>query len=426
MLTLLGIGALLGVFILLGIPIYVALGGSALILFFVSGDTVGGLAQIILDHLNSSSLIAIPYFVLATTFLECSRAGRVLVELADVWTGWLKGGLGLACVFAALGFSAISGSSTATVIALGAILIPAMTERAYPREFALGVVGASGTLGILIPPSIALIVYGYVTGSSVPRLFLAGVLPGLIQVALFSVLVIYYGRRHNLTSHGRPDRRAILRLHIEALPALAIPVLILGGIYGGIVTVAEAASLAAIISMCAGLFVYRDIKWHSLMELLTKSITNTARIMFIVAMSFAFSHWIIASQVSETLLQAVVSSNISTWKFLLIMNIAMLFLGIFLEVISVILITLPIVLPIMLALGINPVHYAVIVIVNMQIATITPPVGLTLFALSTTSKASMAEIVRGIWPFALILLLSLLLVTVFPTLSLLLPNYVLS
>lgn len=426
MLTLLTVGSLLAILIFLGIPIYVALGGSALILFLLSGDTVGGLAQVVLDHLNSSSLIAIPYFVLATTFLEHSRAGRVLVELADVWIGWVKGGLGLACVFAALGFSAISGSSTATVIALGAILIPAMTERAYPREFALGVVGASGTLGILIPPSIALIVYGYVTGSSVPRLFLAGVLPGLIQVALFSLWVIYFGRRNNLTSHLSPKRDAIARLHIDALPALAIPVLILGGIYSGIVTVTEAAALAAMISMCVALFIYRDVEWRSLLGLLTTSVTNTARIMFIVAMSFAFSHWIIASQVSETLLEAVVNSNIETWKFLLIMNLVMLFLGIFLEVISVILITLPIVLPIMLALGINPIHYAVIVIVNMQIATITPPVGLTLFALSSTTNASMAEIVRGIWPFVLILLLSLLLVTVFPSLSLLLPHYVLS
>ena len=171
MMTLLAVVTLLIVLILVGIPIYVALGGTALMLFLVSGVSIGGLAQVVLDHLDSSSLIAIPYFVMATTFLEHGRAGRVLVELADIWLGWVKGGLGLACVFAALGFSAISGSSTATVLALGVILIPAMTERSYPREFALGVVGASGTLGILIPPSIALIVYGYVTESSVPRLF---------------------------------------------------------------------------------------------------------------------------------------------------------------------------------------------------------------------------------------------------------------
>ena len=327
MMTLLAVVTLLIVLVLVGIPIYVALGGTALMLFLVSGVSIGGLAQVVLDHLDSSSLIAIPYFVMATTFLEHGRAGRVLVELADIWLGWVKGGLGLACVFAALGFSAISGSSTATVLALGVILIPAMTERSYPREFALGVVGASGTLGILIPPSIALIVYGYVTESSVPRLFLAGVLPGLIQVALFSLWVIYFGRRHNLASHVRLDRKAIVRLHIEALPALAIPVLILGGIYSGIVTVTEAAALGAMLSMCVGLFIYRDIEWTSLLRLLTESVTNTARIMFIVAMSFAFSHWIIASQVSQSLLESVMGSDISVWKFLLMMNIVMLFLG---------------------------------------------------------------------------------------------------
>ena len=183
----------------------------------------------------------------------------------------------------------------------------------------------------------------------------------------------YFGRRHNLASHVRLDRKAIVRLHIEALPALAIPVLILGGIYSGIVTVTEAAALGAMLSMCVGLFIYRDIAWTSLLRLLTESVTNTARIMFIVAMSFAFSHWIIASQVSQSLLESVMGSDISVWKFLLMMNIVMLFLGIFLEVISVILITLPLVLPVILALGIDPIHYAIIVIVNMQIATITPP-----------------------------------------------------
>lgn len=426
MMTLLAVVTLLILLVLVGIPIYVALGGTALMLFWMSGSSAGGLVQVVLDHLDSSSLIAIPYFVMATTFLEHGRAGRVLVELADVWLGWMKGGLGLACVFAALVFSAISGSSTATVIALGVILIPAMTERNYPRDFALGVVGASGTLGILIPPSIALIVYGYVTDSSVPRLFMAGVLPGLMQAALFSLWVIYYGRRHNLASYARLDRKTIVRLHIEALPALAIPVLILGGIYSGIVTVTEAAALGAMSSMCVGLFIYRDIKWTSLLRLLTESVTTTARVMFIVAMSFAFSHWVIASQVSQSLLEAVTSSNISAWKFLLMMNVIMLFLGIFLEVISVILITLPLILPLMLALGIDPIHYAIIVIVNMQIATITPPVGLTLFALSSTTGASMAEILRGIWPFLMILLLSLILVTALPQLSLLLPHKLLS
>lgn len=424
--TLVYAGALLFLTILAGLPIYAALGSTAIVLFLLSGDSIGGVVQVVLDHLDSSSLIAIPYFVLATTFLEHGRAGRVLVELADVWTGWLKGGLGLACVFAALGFSAISGSSTATVIALGTILIPAMIQRGYPKDFAMGVVGASGTLGILIPPSIALIVYGYVTESSIPRLFLAGVVPGLLQVALFSLWVIFFGYRNNLTRDKRPEAGAIFRLHIEALPALAIPVLILGGIYSGIVTVTEAAALAAVVSMCVGLFVYRDIKFDALLGLLTKSITNTARIMLIVAMSFAFSHWIISSQVSQTILAAVVEGDVPAWKFLVLMNLIMLFLGIFLEVISVILITLPVILPILLTLGIDPIHYAIIVIVNMQIATITPPVGLTLFALSTTTSASMLEIVRGIWPFLLILLLSLVLVTVWPGLSLLLPRLALS
>ena len=420
--TLLVVGLILGAFILLGMPIYVALGGTALLLFLFSGESIGGFAQVIIDHLNSSSLVAIPFFVLATSFLEHGRAGRILVQLADIWLGWMRGGLGLACIFAGLAFSAISGSSTATALALGAILIPAMTDRKYPQDFAHGVVGASGTLGILIPPSIALIVYGYVTGSSVPRLFLAGVLPGLMQVALFALWVFFYGRRHNLSATRRHSWSEIAALHLQALPAISLPVIILGGIYGGIITVTEAAALAALVAMMISLLVYRDIPWSAIPKLITDSVTNTARIMFIVAMSFAFSHWIVASQLSQSLIEAVVSSDISIWQFLLTMNLVMLFLGMFLEVISVILITLPVILPVMMTLGINPVHYGIIVIVNMQIATITPPVGLTLFALSTTTNAPMAVIIRGIWPFILILLLSLVIVTIFPTLSLLLPD----
>src|SRR5271166_145571 len=236
-----------------GMPIFLVLGACAAILYFVSGQPIIGLAQNMIDQLNSTTLMALPLFVMAAAFMRRGGVAQALVDVTSAWLGGIKGSLGLVAVVSCALFAAISGSSVATALAMGTILLPAMIERGYPRSFALGVLGASGTIGVVIPPSLALILYGIVTEQSVPRLFLAGIMPGLLQAAAFFVWVLYYARHKNFPSEDAKPFADRLRVTWRAMPAMAVPVVVLIGIYGGIVTVTEAAALAAAAALLVSL-----------------------------------------------------------------------------------------------------------------------------------------------------------------------------
>src|SRR5512135_1535303 len=226
-----------------GMPIFLVLGVCAAILFFVSGHPMVGVAQNMIDQLDSTTLMALPLFVMAAAFMRRGGVAQALVDVAAAWLGGIKGSLGLVAVVSCALFAAISGSSVATALAMGTILLPAMLERGYPRSFALGVLGASGTIGVVIPPSLALILYGIVTEQSVPRLFLAGILPGLLQAALFALWVVFYAKWNKLPRERVYSFGELTRATVKAGPALAIPTIVIAGIYGGIVTVTEAAAL---------------------------------------------------------------------------------------------------------------------------------------------------------------------------------------
>src|SRR5271170_4622739 len=229
-----------------GMPIFLVLGLCAAILYFASGEPLIGVAQVIIDHLNSSTLMSLPLFVMAAAFMRQGGVAQALVNFAIAWLGGLRGSLGLVTIVSCTLFAAICGSSVATALAMGTILVPAMIERGYPRSFALGVVGASGTIGIVVPPSLALILYGIVAEQSVPRLFLAGVLPGLLQAAAFFLWVLYDARRRNFPVDPSLPLATRLRVTLRAVPALLVPLVVLVGIYGGIVTVTEAAALSSV------------------------------------------------------------------------------------------------------------------------------------------------------------------------------------
>jgi len=401
-----------------GVSIYLALGISSALLFAADGESLSGFVQVIVDRLNSQTLMAVPFFVIAATFMRRGGMARTLVELADASVGGLPGGLALVAIFAATLFAAISGSSLATAMAMGTLLIPEMLRQSYDRKFAVGVVGASGTLGILIPPSLALIVFGVVAEQSVPKLFLAGVVPGLLQAALFALLVVFRMRNHPLPP--RTARRAPLR---RALPALGLPAFAMGGIYSGLVTVTEAAALLAALAIAAGL-ASRSIRPGEVVPLLADAMRTCAGLILIVAFAMALGHWITISQIPARLVEASAGLELSAWQFLLLMNLVMLLLGAVLEVLSVILITVPIVLPLLPEFGIDPIHYAIIVVVNMELALLTPPIGLNLFVLSGISKAPLSEVIRGVAPFSIVLGALLLLVTFVPLLTLTLPKWV--
>jgi C4-dicarboxylate transporter DctM subunit len=321
-------------------------------------------------------------------------------------------------------FAAICGSSVATALAMGTVLVPAMVERRYERHFALGVVGASGTLGILIPPSLSMIVYAIIADQSVPRLFMAGVVPGLIQASLFAGWIMYYARRHDYPREARLPRDAFIRANVHALPALSVPVIVLGGIYSGIVTVTEAAALAALVAIVASLFVYRGCGARDVLGIVAESMKSSAVIMLIIASALAFGHWITSSGVAREIVAFATEYGVDDWEFLLFINLVMLVLGMFLEVISIILIAVPLILPLLTALKIDPIHFAVVLTVNMEIALLTPPVGLNLFVLSSISKAPVSEAIRGVWPFIVLMLGFLALITYVPAVSTFLPRLV--
>ena len=408
----------------IGMPIFLVLGALALFLFWHEGDPLIAFSQLFIDHLNSQTLIAIPFFVMAATFMNRGGIAKALVDCAYSWVGGLRGGLALVCVVATTIFAAISGSSVATAMAMGTLLVPAMLEKNYEKHFALGVVGASGTLGILIPPSLAMIVYAIIAEESVPRLFMAGVIPGLLQAGLFAAFIMWYTNRKTYPKGEPVSRDAFIRVNIRAIPALSLPVIILGGIYSGIVTVSEAAGVASFVAIVISLTIYKGCRLREVLPIMAESMKLTAAIIFIILGALAFGHWITDSGMADQLIDFVVENNLSAWQFLLLINVLMLFLGMFLEVIAVILITVPLVLPLLAPLGISPIHFAVVITVNMELALLTPPVGLNLYVLSSISRAPVDQVTKGVWPFILIMLFLLLIITYVPEISLFLPELV--
>jgi C4-dicarboxylate transporter DctM subunit len=407
-----------------GMPIFLVLGTSAAILYYVSGQPMIGVAQNMIDQLNSTTLMALPLFVMAAAFMRRGGVAQALVDLSTAWLGGIKGSLGLVAVVSCALFAAISGSSVATALAMGTILLPAMIERGYPRGFALGVIGASGTIGVVIPPSLALILYGIVTEQSVPRLFLAGILPGLLQAGAFFLWVLYYARRKNFPREPAMTMRARLRVTARALPALAVPFVVLMGIYGGFMTITESAALAAVTALVVSVAVYRGFPWTRTLVVIAEALRSAAVIMLIIATALVFGHWMTGSGIPGRLVEFATHQGFATWEFLLAMNVLLLIIGCFLEVVSTLLLVMPILAPALMPLGVDPVHFGIIFTHNMEVGLVHPPVGLNLYVLSTISDAPVGEVIRGILPFLILLLIVLGIITYVPELTLWLPRLV--
>ena len=407
-----------------GMPIFLVLGACAAVLYIVSGEPLIGVAQVIIDHLNSSTLMSLPLFVMAAAFMRQGGVAKALVDVSAAWLGGIRGSLGLVTVVACTLFAAICGSSVATALAMGTILLPAMIEKGYPRSFALGVIGASGTIGIVIPPSLALILYGIVAEQSVPRLFLAGILPGLLQAAAFFAWVWYDARRRNFPMEPKLPLNQRMAVTVRALPALAVPAMVLVGIYGGIVTVTEAAALAAFIALVVSLVFYKGFHWTETLSVISDALRSAGTIMLIVATALAFGHWMTESGVPAQLVTWTLAHHFATWEFLLAINVLLLLLGCFLEVVAALLLVIPILAPALQPLGVDPVHFSISFSHNMEIALVHPPVGLNLYVLSTISDAPIGEVIRGILPFLILLLIVLGIITYFPPLTMWLPQMI--
>jgi C4-dicarboxylate transporter DctM subunit len=410
--------------LVVGVPIFVALGVVSLTMLALEGRPLFDAALIAIGGLNSSAFVAVLFFVVAAEFMQRGGIARALIEAAEAWVGSMRGGLALVAVLGTTFFAAVSGSSVVTAMTMGALLIPTMIAKGYDRPFTLGTLGASGTLGILIPPSLAMILYGLVANQSVARLFLAGVVPGLLQALLLAAWVVFYARRKGYASGERLGRHEFWQRNLRAAPAMLIPLVIFVGIYGGYTTVAESAALAAVAALAVAVFAYGSIERREILDLVFAGVRSASAITFIVMFAMLFAHWLTGSGVPQAVVALAVDAGLTGTQFLLALSAVMIVLGMVLDAVAVLLIVTPIVLPALRSLGIDPIHFGVVLVVNMEIAFLTPPIGLNLFVLSNIAKAPLSEAIRGVAPFVLLMFALLLVIMFVPQLSLWLPNLV--
>jgi C4-dicarboxylate transporter DctM subunit len=344
-----------------------------------------------------------------------------MIRFANACIGHLRGGLAMASVLACMLFAAVSGSSPATVVAVGSIVIAGMVKAGYSQNFAAGVICNAGTLGILIPPSIVMVVYGAATETSVGKLFMAGVVPGILLGLLLMVAIYVRARVLDLPRQPRAALRDVVSAGRESVWGLMLVVIILGGIYGGVFTPTEAAAVSAVYAFVIAVFVYRDMGMKDVPRVLVDAGKVTVMLMFIVANALLFAHVLTTERIPQVIAEAIIGWGMQPWQFLVVVNILLLVAGMFMEPTGIILIMAPILFPIATRLGIDPVHLGIIMVVNLEIGMVTPPIGLNLFVTSGITGMSIMQVVRAALPWSLVLLAFLILVTYVPSLSLWLP-----
>lgn len=407
----------------IGIPIAISLGLAAILTVLLFSDaSLSSLVLKLIQPMHSYTLLAIPFFVVSATFMTEGGMAARLVRFATAMVGHIKGGVAVSGVVACMLFAAVSGSSPATVVAVGGIAIAAMVQAGYTRGFAAGVICNAGTLGILVPPSIPLIVYASATETSVGRLFAAGLLPSLVLGLMLVAVLVVLAHYKDLPSLPRVTFLVLLKAFREALGGLLLIVVILGGIYGGVFTPTEAAAVAAVYAFVVTTFIYRELPLAAIPGVLLRSAQLTIMLMFIIANALLFSLVMAEEQIPATITRYFLDADMSWITFLVIMNIILIVAGYFMEPVVIILILAPIFLPIGVSVGIDPIHLGIIMVVNMEIGMVTPPMGLNLYVTSAVAKMDIWSVVKNVAPWLIVLFLFLLIVSFVPSLSLWLPN----
>jgi C4-dicarboxylate transporter DctM subunit len=407
----------------LGLPVAMALGlSSILTVMFFEQDSLASLTLKFFQTMEHFTLLAIPFFILAGNFLTTGGVAKRMINFAISAVGHLPGGLAIASVLACMLFAAVSGSSPATVVAIGSIVIAGMVRVGYTQAFATGVIVNAGTLGILIPPSIVLVVYAAATESSVGRLFMAGVIPGILLGGGLMVAIYVAARIKKLPRQPKAPWGERLRLFREALWGLLLIFIVLGGIYGGVFTPTEAAAVAAVYAFVAAVFIYRDLHITEVPRVLLDSARVSVMLMFIICNAFLFGHVLTTAQIPQQIAQMIIEAQLQPWQFLLIVNIILLVAGNFMDPSPIVLITAPILFPTAMKLGIDPIHLGIVYVVNMEIGLVTPPVGLNLFVASGITGMPLTQVVRAAIGWLMLLLAFLIVVTYIPEISTWLPN----
>ncbi len=412
-------------FMAIGMPVAISLGLSSLItIFFFSQDSLASMAIKLFETSEHYTLMAIPFFVLAGNLLSTGGVAKRMVRFAIAAVGHLRGGLAISSIMACMLFAAVSGSSPATVVAIGSIVIAGMVKNGYTKEFAAGVICNAGTLGILIPPSIVMVVYAAVTEVSVGRMFMAGVLPGLLLGLMLMLAVWWRAGKLQLTPPPKATVGELLRAFRDSMWGLLLLVIIMGGIYGGVFTPTEAAAVSAVYALVVAVFIYRDLKLRDLPEVFLESSKTTVMIMFIVANALLFAHVLTSERIPQMIAEQIMSAGMAPWMFLLVVNLILLVAGNFMEPTGIILILAPILFPISQKLGIDPIHLGIIMVVNMEIGMVTPPVGLNLFVTSGVTGMNLMQVTRAALPWLSVLLVFLVIITYVPWISLVLPDLI--
>jgi C4-dicarboxylate transporter DctM subunit len=407
------------VLLFLRVPIAIALGlSSILTMLLFAEQSLVALAQRFFSALQVYPLLAIPFFILAGALMTTGGVAKRMIAFANSLVGHFRGGLAMAALLACALFAAVSGSSPATVVAVGSIMIAGMARSGYTREFAAGLICNAGTLGILIPPSIVMVVYGAVTQTSIGDLFIAGIVPGLVLTAMLMIAVAFLARRLDLPRQPRAGWRTVLKTGRDAIWGLLLVVIILGGIYSGVFTPTEAAAVSAVYAFFIVVFVYGDVRLREVPKVIAQAAKVTAMLMFIIGNAYLFAFVLTTEQVPQTMSQWITDLGLPPWAFLIMLNLLLLVAGSFMEATSVVLIFAPIMFPIATALGIHPVHLGIIMTINMEIGMITPPVGLNLFVTSGVAQLPVTRVIRAAMPWLAVLLVALTIVTYVPWVSL--------
>ena len=412
------LGLSLAILFILGVPIAVAIGLASVIGIQAHGSLPLLLvAQRMFTGIDSFPLMAIPLFILAGNLMSAGGISHRLVELAKSLVGGMQGGLACTCVLTCMLFASVSGSSVATTFAIGAILIPAMVKHHYPKPLAASVQASSAELGVLIPPSIPLILYGVSTDTSIGQLFVAGLGPGVVVAGSLMVLVLVICRLRGIGKEDGRDRQSPGAALMAALPALLVPIVILGGIYTGVFTPTEASAVAVVTALVTGMLIYRELKLKYLPDILKRTIISISVIMVIISAAALFSFLITRSGLPNEiaiLFREVFESRIA---FLLAVNILLLIVGMFIETSAAILVLAPILAPIAVSYGVDPVHFGLIIVVNLALGMITPPLGVNLFAACAVANLRIAEIIPQLVWFVLMVFAALMIITYVPQIT---------
>ncbi|MCX5733276.1 MAG: TRAP transporter large permease [candidate division NC10 bacterium] len=384
-----------------------------------------GMVQRMIGGIDTFPLLAIPFFILAGNLMNTGGITDRLVQLARVLVGHIRGGLAHVVVVTNMIMAGMSGSGVADAAGSGTVLIPAMKKVGYGVPFSASIVAAAGTIGPIIPPSIPFVIYGSIASASIGRLLLAGAVPGVLMGIVLMIFIYFLAKRRNYPSEKRATRREVSSALLRAIPPLGMPAIILGGIIGGVMTPTEAAAAGAAYAFILGYFVYREISLSQIPGIITESVVGTSSIVIIMSAAQPFS-WVLTYELApQKILALVENAHLVQWQLYLLINVALLILGCFMEGLAVMIMAVPVMLPLLGHAGIDLVHFGVVFVLNIMIGTITPPVGTIMYVVCALARISIGEFAREVWPFVIALVIALFLVTYIPGLAMWLPNLVL-